>query len=183
MGVLFRFMARCIYVHVKGCTDVLLGLSAGAVQHGAAGAVHPGVANLRRLLEVTPTARPWRLIGKDTENAASVSRMQCPRLLQKQRTLHGTQGKTADIGFIAHWKFPLRLSKESIRLAYYVSLPKLRCLSGLLCHGLPDRSIIEGCPPESITEDFDELFTDKIAATKIACALARAKMRWPARQV
>ncbi len=40
---------------------------------------------------------------------------------------------------------------------------------------------IEGGPPEDIVEAFDDLFTPKIAATKIACASARAEMGWPAR--
>ena len=40
----------------------------------------------------------------------------------------------------------------------------------------------EGGPPAAITEAFDELFTAKVAATKIACAKARAKMGWPARR-
>ena len=66
-------------------------------------------------------------------------------------------------------------------LAYYVSLSFPRGFSRLLSHGLPDRSIIEGGPPESITESFDELFTGKIAATKAASARARAEMGWPAR--
>ena len=110
-------MPRCICVRVAGCTDVFLGQSSGAVRHGVAGAVHSGVVDLRGLFAVTPTARPWKFKGKYMDNAASVSRMQCPLLLQIQRTLHRVQGKTADIGFIAHWKFPLRVSKESIRLA------------------------------------------------------------------
>ena len=82
----------------------------------------------------------------------------------------------------AHWKFPKGLKRESIWLAYYVSLSRPRSLSRLLSHGLPDRSIIEGGPPESITDVFKELFTEKIAATQQACAQARAEMGWPARQ-
>ena len=38
---------------------------------------------------------------------------------------------------------------------------------------MPDRSIIESGPPEQIAKAFAELFTDKIAATKIACASLR----------
>ena len=80
---------------------------------------------------------------------------------QKQCTLHGVQGKTADPGFIANWAFPKNLSKESIWLAYYVSLSRPRSLSRLLCRSMPDRDIIEGGPPESITKAFDKLFTGK----------------------
>ena len=101
---------------------------------------------------------------------------------EEQCTLHGVQGKTADPGFIAHWKFPKGLKRESIWLAYYVSLSRPRSLSRLLSHGMPDRSIIEDGPPKSITDAFDELFTHKIAATTIACAEARAAMGLPARE-
>ena len=166
-------MPKCIYVRVQGCPEIFLGPSAGAVQHG--------VSDLRGLLAVQPTSRQWRFKGKGIESAVSVSRTHCPLLPQKQCTLHGVQGKTADPGFIAHWKFPKGLKKQSVWLAYYVSLSRPRGFSRLLSHGLPDRSIIEGGPPESITESFDELFTEKIAATKAASARARAEMGWLAR--
>ena len=93
----------------------------------------------------------------------------------------GTLGKTADPGFIAHWTFPPGLKKESTWLAYYVSLSRPRSFGQLLSHGLPDRSIIEPGPPEEIAKEFDELFADKIARTKIACAKARQALGWPAR--
>ena len=73
------------------------------------------------------------------------------------------------------------LKKESIWLAYYVSLSRPRSFGRLLSHGLPDRSIIESGPPEEIAKEFDELFADKIARTKIACAKARQALGWPAR--
>ena len=95
--------------------------------------------------------------------------------------MHGVQGKTADPGFIAHWTFPPKLSVESKWLAYYVSLSRPRSFSQLLSHGLPDRRIIEGRPPENITEAYKELFSKKILATKEACASARKEMGWPAR--
>ena len=128
-----------------------------------------------------PTSRPWKFKTKAMDNAASASRTQCPLLPQRQCALHGVQGKTAGPGFIAHWKFPKRLSKESIWLAYYVSLSRPRGLSRLLSHGLPDRKIIEGGPPKSITDAFEELFKSKIKSTKLACVRARAEMGWPAR--
>ena len=102
-------------------------------------------------------------------------------LPRKQCTLHGVQGKTADPGFIVHWAFPPGLRKESLWLAYYVSLSRPRSFGQLLSHGLPDRSIIESGPPEQIAKAFDELFADKIATTKIACAKARQALGWPAR--
>ena len=91
------------------------------------------------------------------------------------------QGKTADPGFIAHWTFPVGLSEESKWLAYYVSLSRPRRFSTLLSHGLPDRNIIEGGPPENISKAFQEMFSKKIAATKKACARAREEMNWPPR--
>ena len=67
-------------------------------------------------------------------------------------------------------------------LAYYVSLSRPRSFGQLLLsHGLPDRSIIESGPPQELAKAFDELFTGKIAATKIACAEARLALGWPAR--
>ena len=113
--------------------------------------------------------------------AVFVSRTQRPLSPRKQCTLHGAQGKTADPGFIAHWTFPAGLSKESIWLTYYVSLSRPRSFSRLLSHGLPDRAIIEGGPPKAITEAFETLLSEKIAATQRACASARAALGWPAR--
>jgi len=91
------------------------------------------------------------------------------------------QGKTADPGFIVHWLFPRNLAKEQLWLAYYVSLSRPRSFSKLLSHGLPNRDIIEGGPPEAITTAFAELFTEKIAATKLASAKARQELGWPRR--
>ena len=84
-----------------------------------------------------------------------------------QGTLHGVEGKTADPGFIAHWSFPSGLSKESIWLSYYVSLSRPRSLSKLLSHGLPDRNIIEGGPPDSIADAFQEMFAAKIESVTL----------------
>ena len=171
--VLLRFMPKCIYVRLRGCKDNFLVPAAGASQ--------PGVVDLAGTLAVQPVVRPWKFKTKAMDSAVSVSRTQCPLLPQKQCTLHGVQGKTADPGFISHWKFPKSLSKESIWLAYYVSLSRPRGFSRLLSHGLPDRKIIEASPPESISNAFDQLFKKKIASTKIACARARSEMGWPAR--
>ena len=66
-------------------------------------------------------------------------------------------------------------------LAYYVSQSRPSSFGQLLSHGLPDRSIIESGPPQELAITFDELFTEKIAATKIACAEARQALGWPAR--
>ena len=100
---------------------------------------------------------------------------------RKQCTLHGIQGKTADPGFIAHWSYPVGLTKEQRWLAYYVSLSRPRAFANMLSHGLPEREIIESGPPEGITKAFDEFFKEKITATKRACVDARAAMGWPSR--
>ena len=136
---------------------------------------------MQGVLAVQPTTRQWMFKGKGMQGPVSVSRTQCPLLPQKQCTLHGVQGKTADPGFIVHWAFSAGLRKESLWLAYYVSLSRPRSFGQLLSHGLPDRSIIESGPPEQIAKAFDELFADKIATTKIACAKARQALGWPAR--
>ena len=47
---------------------------------------------------------------------------------------------------------------------------------------LPEREVIESGPPEEIAKAFQELFADKIAKTKIACAKAREEMGWPSRK-
>ena len=52
----------------------------------------------------------------------------------------------------------------------------------MLSHGLPEREVIESGPPVEIANAFQELFADKIAQTKIACAKAREEMGWPARK-
>ena len=171
--VVLQFMPKCIYVRVRGCTDTFLVPTAGASQ--------PGGPDMAGLLAVQPTSRHWKFKGKGMDDAVSVCRTQCPLLPQKQCTLHGVQGTTADPGFIAHWKFPKGLPKESIWLAYYVSLSRPRGFARMLSHGLPDRSIIEGGPPESITTAFEDLFAQKIVSTKCACARARADMGWPSR--
>ena len=134
------------------------------------------------VIAVQPVSRSWRYKSKTMQAAVAVSRTQCPLLPRKQCTLHGVQGKTADPGFIAHWTFPVGLSIESRWLAYYVSLSRPRGFSRLLSHGLPDRDIIEGGPPENITNAFEELFSHNIAATTRACAHARSEMGWPARR-
>ena len=62
-------------------------------------------------------------------------------------------------------------------LAYYVSSSRPRSFSRLPSHGVPDR-VIDGTPPQSITDAFDMLLNAKIADTKQACVDARAAMGW-----
>jgi hypothetical protein len=172
--VVLHYMPKCIYVRIGGCKEIFLEPSAGAAQ--------PGVSDLRGILAVQPTSRQWQFKTKSMGQAVHCSRTQCPLLPRKQCTLHGVQGKTADPGFIAHWAFPKGLKKESIWLAYYVSLSRPRSFSRLLSHGLPNRGIIEGGPPKDISQAFDNLFGKKITSTRFACARARAEMGWPPRR-
>ena len=145
-------------------------------------AAQPGELDLKGVLAIKPQPRKWKFTPSSCKSAVQDSRTQVPLLPRKQCTLHGVQGKTAEPGFIAHWTFPPGLTKESKWLAYYVSLSRPRSFARLLSHGLPDRAIIEGGPPEEIAKALTELFADKIASTKIACAKAREAMGWPARK-
>ena len=74
---------------------------------------------------------------------------------------------------------PNNLSTASIWLAYYASLPRPRSLSRLLCRSMPGRGIIEGGPPERITNAFGKLFVWGTHSTNVACARARHVMGWP----
>ena len=132
--VLLEYMPPVIYVRVQDCDTVFLQPRADAPQLGD--------LDMKGILAVQPVSRPWKFEPKSKRNPAWVSRTQVPLLPQKQCTLHGVQGKTADLGFIANWAFPKNLSKESIWVAYHVSLSRPRSLSRLLCRTMPDRKII-----------------------------------------
>ena len=138
---------------------------------------------MKGVLAIKPQARSWKFTPSACKSSVQVSRTQIPLLPRKQCTLHGVEGKTADPGFIVHWTFPPGLSKESKWLAHDVSLSRPRSFRKLLSHGLPEREIIEAGPPEDIVKAFKELFADKIASTKIACAKVRQELGWPIRQV
>ena len=165
-----RYLPKAVYVKIKGSKDVHLQSNS-----------HSDI-DLEGVLAIPPQPRPWKFQPSTGDHTVPVTHSQIPLLPQKQCTLHGVQGKTAEPGFIAHWTFPAKLSKPSKWLATYVSLSRPTCFNNMLGHGLPDREIIESGPPEEITKAFDELFTAKIASTKIACAKARKEMRWPVRQ-
>ena len=173
--VVLRYMPKCVYVRIKGSKDLFL-------QGNAAGALQPADLDLRGVVAIKPKPRSWKFTPAACKNAVQITRTQIPLLPQKQCTLHGVQGKTADPGFIVHWTFPPALIKESKWLAYYVSLSRPRSFSQLLSHGLPERDVIESGPPEDIAKAFQELFADKIAKTKVACVQARQEMGWPARK-
>ena len=164
--VVLHYMPKCVYVRVKGSDEVFLQTSANSV-------------DMKGVLAIKPQPRSWRFTPSSCKTGVQVSRTQIPLLPRKQCTLHGVQGKTADPGFIVHWTFPPGLSKESLWLAYYVSLSRPRSFAQLLSHGLPDRKIIEGGPPAEIVKAFDALFTNKISSTKVACIKARKTLGWP----
>ena len=169
--VLLHYLPKAVYVKMQGSKDIHLPTTTHAK------------ADLEGLLAITPKPRPWRFQASTcSKSAIQVTRSQIPLLPQKQCTLHGVQGTTADPGFIAHWTFPLRLPHTSQWLATYVILSRPRRFKNLLSHGLPSRELIEGGPPEEISTALDELFAKKIAATKIACAKARKQLKWPARK-
>ena len=164
-------MPKCIYVHIEGSKDTFL-------KAGAAGGI-----DLTGVLAIRPVARPWKFTPSACKSGVKVSRTQLPVMPRKQCSLHGIQGKTADPGFIVHWTFPPGLSDESKWLAYYVSLSRPRKFANLLSHGLPEREILEGGPPEDIANALKELFADKIATTKVAMAKARKALKWPVRKL
>ena len=130
--VLLRYLPEAVYVKIKGSKDVHL---RGSSQTDV---------DLEGALAITPQPRPWKFQTPSSTNTVPVTRSQIPLLPQKQCTLHGVQGKTAEPGFIAHWTFPPKLGKTSIWLATYVSLSRPTCFANLLSHGLPDRDIVEG---------------------------------------
>ena len=173
--VVLHYMPKCVYVRIKGSKDHFL-------QAKAAGVNQPTAEDLQGVLAIKPKPRSWKFTPATCKNAVQINRTQIPLLPQKQCTLHGVQGKTADPGFIVHWTFPPALTTESKWLAYYVSLSRPRSFGQLLSHGLPERDVIESGPPEDISKAFKELFEDKIDKTKVACAQARQDMNWPARK-
>ena len=175
--VMLRYMPKCVYVKMEGSDELFLKDAPGT----PGSASQSADLDLRGVLAITPQARSWKFKPAAGGPAIQVSRTQLPVLPQKQCTLHGVQGKTADPGFIVHWRFPPGLKKETLWLAYYVSLSRPRSFAQLLSHGLPDRSVIESGPPEEIANAFAEFFANKIAETKIACADARKDLGWPAR--
>ncbi len=166
--VLLRYMPKCIYVRLTGCTEIYL---PDRTDFDVTG-----------VMAIRPQAGTWNFVPSKNAKTVPVTRTQIPLLPRKQCTLHGVQGKTADPGFIVHWRYPKRLSEDSKWLAHYVSLSRPRSLAQLLSHDLPSREVIEAGPPEAWLAELDELFKEKIHKTKAACAKARAELGWPTRE-
>mgnify|MGYP003327342346 CR=1 FL=1 len=93
-----------------------------------------------------------------------------------QESVHSSRG--ADPGFIVHWTFPPSLTKESTWLAYYVNLSLPRSFSKLLSHGLPNREIFEGGPPEGILSRFSDMFKETEEATRVRAAEVMRNLGW-----
>ena len=167
--VILKYMPKWLYLEIHDTADGFLKSdNADAPQLG------PNV------IAIEPDSRTWTHRTEDGLKVA-VTRTQIPLLPDKISTLHDIQGKTADPGLAAHWKFPKNLSPEALWLAHYVILSRPRSLANLLSFGLPNRKILEAGPPKAITEAFERVFGDKIEKTKEACAEARREFGWPAR--
>ena len=63
------------------------------------------------------------------------------------------------------------VSAETKWLAYYVMLSRVRSLDNFLCHGLPEREMLESGPPETLQKAMAELFEGKIATTFESCRM------------
>ena len=172
--VVLQYMPKCIYVRFEDATD-------NHLPQTRPGASQPEAFDMKGVMAIEPKPRKWTYVSPKLKHGIDVMRTQIPLLPRKQCTLHGVQGKTAEPGFIVHWTYPQRLSAEAKWLAYYVSLSRPRSLKTMLSHGLPRRDIIEGGPPKDILDALANLFGDKIAATKVAFAEARAELGWPAK--
>ena len=120
--VVLHYMPKADYVKIDGSDELFL----KAAPTIAGDASQPAGTDLRGVLAITPQARPWKFKPAAGGPAIPVSRTQLPVLPRKQCTLHGVQGKTADPGFIVHWTYPIGLKKETVWLAYYVSLSRPR---------------------------------------------------------
>ena len=169
--VLLRHMPKYIYLKVPGTNDNFL-------RHGNNHASTAEDEQWNNVIAIEPDKRNWQHKREDIDRMVTISRKQFPLLVHKCSTLHGIQGKTAEPGIAAHWKFPKRLSPEARWLAHYVILSRPRNLKDLVSYGVPDRSILESGPPAKITDVLDRLFAEKIKKTKIACREARLELGW-----
>ena len=132
----FVSLPKCVFVRVENSTQVFL-------QSSPSGAPQPGDVDLRGVLAIMPQTRSWKFAPSSSTSHVQVSRSQIRLLPRKQCTLHGVQGKTAEPGFIAHWTFPLKLSKEAKWLAYYVSLSRPRVFTFFLADSCLCSSIFD----------------------------------------
>jgi hypothetical protein len=98
--VLLHYMPKAIYVRLPDSKEEFLISASSAAQPGNTAPALPATsANLRGVIAAQPLRRDWKFKGKNMNAPISVQRIQCPLLPQKQCTLHGVQGKTADPGY------------------------------------------------------------------------------------
>ena len=98
----------------------------------------------RNVIAIEPDNRNWSHKTEDASRTVTIHRRQFTLFLHETSTSHCIQGKTAEPGMCAHWKFPKRLSPEALWLAYYIILSRPRGFKDLVGYGVPDRGILEG---------------------------------------
>ena len=84
---------------------------------------------------------------------------------------------TAEPGMVTHWQLPSTLVTDVRWLIVYVALSRVRTLSQLKSIGLTAslREIIEGGPPESLLQSFNQLFQNKPEETLKKAILSTAR--------
>ena len=115
--LLLRYMPKYVCLQIVDSKDSFLVRSNGGISH-------PDEEICRDVIAIEPDFRTWSYRTSDASLEVSVDRRQLPLLLHKMSTLHGIQGKTADPGMCAHWKFPKNLSPEALWLAHCVILSR-----------------------------------------------------------
>ena len=78
------------------------------------------------------------------------------------------RGTTADPGLVAYWHFPPFCTEAVQWLITYVMLSRPRGFAGLRSVSISEkiREIIERGPPTDIVATFEEVFGERILATK-----------------
>ena len=153
-------MPLCIYVKIDDCQLALL------PEDFAATAVRRGV------FAVKPISRTWKYeLPECKGHFVKIRRKQLPIMPARVVPLYSMQGTTADPGLVAYWCFPDFCSETVRWLIVYVMLSRPRSLKALRSVGLAQqdakiRGLIEGGAPEDLVQSFQDLFGEKILATK-----------------
>ena len=131
------------------------------------------------IVAIRPTTCKWE--AKLGEENLAVRRTQFALAPALVKTIHSTQGTTAQPGLIAHWSLPATLPASSVWLSHYVLMSRVRSLHDLLSVGLPSREALERGPPTDLRDRINNLFEAKIATTHLAATNARHFLNWPRR--